>query len=438
MAGGTWNTQNKVRPGVYINFISEVDSLGTLGERGTVSMALPLSWGEPHKLLSLQAGDDWTKVVGYDWTAPELLLMREALKRAKTLLLYRLNEGVKAAATLGEIQITARYGGVRGNDLVLTTATNINDSTLTDVTTLLAGAVVDTQVVKDAKELLANDYVVFAGEGEIEKTAGLPLEGGTDGTVANQDHTAYLQALQAYHPQTVALVSEDASLKSVYAAHVKRLREDEGKKVQLVLADYVAADHEGVISVKNGVVLSDGTVLDAKQAVAWVAGATAGAAVNQSLTYQAYEDAADVNGKLSNADIEEALKQGHFVFTTSGGRVVVEQDINTFTSMSPSKARHFAKNRIVRVLDGIANDLKRIFELYYIGKVNNNDDGRGLFKSQCVTYLNELQNMGAVQNFNAQADIQVTQGTESDSIVVDVSVQPVDAVEKIYMKVKVA
>lgn len=43
--------------------------------------------------------------------------VREALKRAGTLLLYRLNEGVKAAVTNNGLQVTAKYGGVRGNDL---------------------------------------------------------------------------------------------------------------------------------------------------------------------------------------------------------------------------------------------------------------------------------------------------------------------------------
>ncbi|MFB5674271.1 phage tail sheath family protein [Paenibacillus terreus] len=438
MAGGTWTVQNKVRPGVYINFVSEANSLGTLGERGTVSMALPLSWGEPKKIITIQAGEDLKDKLGYDITSSQMLVIRETLKRAKTLLLYRLNEGVKASATIGTLLVTAVFGGIRGNDISIVITPNINDDTKFDVETFLAGERVDVQSVASLEELENNKYVVFQGEGQPELTAGAPLKDGTDGTVSNQDHTSYLQALEVMDFQAIALVSDDAALKSVYSAYVKRLRETEGKKIQAVLADYTAADHEGIISVKNGVTLTDGTVLYAKHVTAWVAGATAGAAVNESLTYQAYDDAADVNGKLTNAEMEAALKQGQFVFTASNGKAVVEQDINTFTSLSPDKAKHFSKNRVVRVLDSVANDLKRIFESYFIGKVNNNDDGRNLFRSQCVSYLNDLQNIGAVQNFNSQTDIQVLAGAESDSIVVELSLQPVDSVEKVYMKVKVA
>lgn len=437
MAGGTYTTQNKIRPGVYINFVSEGQLPGTLGERGTASIALNLDWGAPKKMVTIVAGDNTQKTLGYDYTSSQMMLIREALKRAQKLIVYRLNDGEKSTVKAGVLTATARYGGIRGNQLTITVEKNINNETLFDVSTLLDGSSVDKQTVSNAKELVANDYVVFAGEGALTATAGAPLVGGTSAAATNADHTAYLAELEALEFQTVGLISDEASLKSVYAAYIKRLRNTEGKKVQAVLANYPNADQEGVISVKNGVVLTDGTVLDAKKSVAWVTGATAGAAVNSSLTYTAYDDAVDVNGKLTHSETEAALQKGEFVFTAVNDRAVVEQDINTFVSYTPEKARHFAKNRVVRVLDSIGNDMKRIFESYFIGKVNNNNDGRSLFRSQCIAYLDDLQNIGAVQNFNAQTDITVTAGNEVDSIVVELNVQPVDSVEKVYMKVKV-
>lgn len=437
MAGGTYTTQNKIRPGVYINFVSEGQLPGTLGERGTASIALNLDWGASKKMVTIVAGDNTQKTLGYDYTSSQMMLIREALKRAQKLIVYRLNDGEKSTVKADVLTATARYGGIRGNQLTITVEKNINNETLFDVSTLLDGSSVDKQTVSNAKELVANDYVVFAGEGALTATAGAPLVGGTSAAATNADHTAYLAELEALEFQTVGLISDEASLKSVYAAYIKRLRNTEGKKVQAVLANYPNADQEGVISVKNGVVLTDGTVLDAKKSVAWVTGATAGAAVNSSLTYTAYDDAVDVNGKLTHSETEAALQKGEFVFTAVNDRAVVEQDINTFVSYTPEKARHFAKNRVVRVLDSIGNDMKRIFESYFIGKVNNNNDGRSLFRSQCIAYLDDLQNIGAVQNFNAQTDITVTAGNEVDSIVVELNVQPVDSVEKVYMKVKV-
>jgi hypothetical protein len=368
-----------------------------------------------------------------------LLPVREALKRAGTLLLYRLNEGVKAAATGNGLQVTAKYGGERGNDITIVIEKNIENNTLFDVKTLLQGVELDKQTVNKAEDLIANTYVKFQVNGTegIKLTAAMPLIGGANGTVTNQEHSNFLSALEVQDFQTVGLLSQDNSLKALYTSFVKRLRDTEGKKVQAVLSDYATAGHEGIISVKNGVLLADGTVIDKISAVAWVAGATAAAAVNESLTYQSYDDAVDADIRLSHSETTAALLNGDLLFTYSSGRAVVEQDINTFKAFSPDKGRAFSKNRVLRVLDGIANDLKRIFESYYVGKVANNEDGRALFWSQCASYMNDLQNIGAIEAFNAQTDVVVVAGTDSDSILLEVAVKPVDSVEKVYMKVKV-
>ncbi|WP_438497168.1 phage tail sheath family protein [Paenibacillus sp. IHBB 3054] len=437
MAGGTWTLQNKVRAGVYINVESSGGTLGAAGSRGITSLALSLPWGAAKVITPIVAGEDTLTRLGYDLTAPELLLVREALKRARTVLLYKLNEGTKAAVTAGALTATAKHGGLRGNALKVVVQTNIDDSAKFDVKTLLDNAVVDSQVVANIAGLKANDWIVWSGTGALTASAGAPLIGGADGTVTNADHTAYLAALELYDFQTVALPSTDNALKAVYAAFIRRLRDSEGKKVQAVLENYPTADNEGIISVKNGVVLSDGTTLTPVQATAWVAGATAGAEMNESLTYAAYDDAVDVAPRYTNAQIEAALTAGEFLFTPSNNRAVVEQDINTFLSYTPKKNKSFHKNRVIRVLDGFANDTKRIFESSYIGKVNNNVDGRALFRKELVVYADNLQSIGAIQNFDAQTDITVLPGVDSDAIYVEANIQPVDSIEKVYMKVQV-
>jgi len=437
MAGGTFTTQNKVRPGVYIQMESEGGSLGTMGERGIAAMALPLSWGEPHTIMTIHAGDDPYEVLGYDRSANELLLVREALKRARTLLLYRLNDGTQATASHGDLTVTAKHGGARGNAIGIVVQPNADDGQLFDVTTVVGGSAVDTQSVPDIAGLTANAWVEFAGSGELTATAGVALAGGADGTATNQNHIDFLAALEVEEFHTLAYPGTDDTLKGVYAAFVKRMREDEGRKVQAVMENYPSADYEGVISVKNGVVLGDGTVLTAAQATAWTAGATAAAAVNQSLTYSAYDGAADVNPRLTNSQIIEALENGEFVFTLSAGRPVVEQDINTFKSFTPAKGKGFRKNRTLRVMDGLANDWKVTFERYYIGKVDNNADGRNLFRKECVKLVETYQGIGAIQNFDPQSDITVVQGEEADAVYVEGRIQAVDAIEKAYMKVRV-
>ncbi|MHA7966611.1 phage tail sheath family protein [Paenibacillus sp. CAU 1782] len=438
MTGGTWTVQNKVRPGVYINFNSTPQPLGAVGERGVVTMPLVLSWGESKEIVAVEAGENTWNKLGYAISAAELQLVRESLKRSQTLLLYRVNTGVKASATAGELIATARYGGIRGNDISIVVEANADDEALFDVKTVVAGVVQDVQTVSDIAGLTDNGWVTWNATGGLEETAGAPLSGGSNGTATAQDYMDYLSAVETQQFNAMALPSDDTDLKGVFASFIRTLRDVEGRKATLVLAGYPQGDYEGIISVKNGVVLENGAKLGAVEAVAWTAGAAAGANTNESLTYAAYDGAVDANPRYTNSQTIAALQNGEFVFTQDKGRAVVEQDINSFTSFTPEKGRHFGKNRVVRVLDAINNGLADVFNSFFIGKVANTADGRNLLRNECVNYLTGLQNIGAIQNFNSGSDIRISAvPNQSEGVLVELSIQPVDAIEKIYITVEV-
>lgn len=436
MAGGKWLTQNKVRPGVYENFESVPEPIGTMGERGTATLQLPLSWGPSKQIIKIESDEisGIRNILGYDILDKTVRPVREALKRAKTLFLYRLNSGTKATATAGGMTLTAKYAGKRGNDLTVVTQANIDVLDTYDVQILLDSAeVFSVEAVAEATNIV-NPWVEFGGA--LEPTAGTPLTGGTDGEVTNQDHADYLAAIETQDFNTIGLMSTDPQLKSLYVSFIKRLRDGEGKLCQLVLENYPLADTEGVISVKNGVQLADGSILEAVEAIAWVTGATAGANVNESLTYQPYDDAIDAVPRYTNSEIITALQNGEFLFTHNDGRAIVEQDINTFTTFTPKKRKHFSKNRVIRTLDGLGNDYNRIFSRSYIGKVDNNDDGRSLFRAECINMSELYESVNAIQNFTAD-DVIVEPGAESDAVYIKQYVHPVDAAEKFYFDFKV-
>lgn len=115
---------------------------------------------------------------------------------------------------------------------------------------------------------------------------------------------------------------------------------------------------------------------------------------------------------------------------------MVEKDQNSLHTFTPNKGYLFSKNRPIRVLDQIGNDVKSLFNTSYLGKLSNNENGRNLFKADIAAYMLELERLGAIQNFNID-DILITQGTEADSILVQLAVQPVDSMEKLYMTVNV-
>ena len=115
---------------------------------------------------------------------------------------------------------------------------------------------------------------------------------------------------------------------------------------------------------------------------------------------------------------------------------MVEQDINSLVTFTPEKNQGFSKNRVMRVVDGVANDSKQTFEDNYIGKVTNNVDGRELFKADRIEYFNGLQAISAIEAFDSE-ELTIEAGATKDSVVMNVAIMPTDAMEKLYMTVEV-
>ena len=45
MAGGTFLTKNKVRPGAYVNIAAEAKTSGSISDRGIVVLPMDIDWG---------------------------------------------------------------------------------------------------------------------------------------------------------------------------------------------------------------------------------------------------------------------------------------------------------------------------------------------------------------------------------------------------------
>lgn len=447
MNGGTFTPgTEKKRPGIYFNFKTTAQQRITLGDRGTVALPITMSWGEPKTFISISGIEDLNKKVGLNIDDKSLLLFREAKKKAQTVLLYRLNEGEPAKAQISEnFNVLANYGGQKGNEVTIQVTENVLDSSKRDVVTYVGTDIVDKQVVTDVKELKQNKYVSFSGEGEVTITAGVTLSGGKNGVPSVADYTAFLEEAETEYFDVIALPNNTSEqLKATFVAFIKRLRDDQGRKVQGVLANY-PADHEGIINVTSGVLLEDGTEITPAKATAWVAGASAGANFNQSLTFVEYEGAVDTLERLDNDQVEYRLSQGEFLFTFDARdrTVSVEKDINSLTTYTTEKNKTFAKNKIIRVLDAINNDLTReLKDLIKLRKANGNDipasdDGLQLVKTLITQYLTQLQDGSGITGFDSETDITIALNEDRDGFLIDLAVQPVDAAEKFYFNVEV-
>jgi hypothetical protein len=334
MAGGTWSAQNKVRPGVYINFKARPQPLGSLGDRGIAAYPVTLPWGDPANVIVIEAadyGDKALELLGYQASDARIRHITSAVAHASKVLLFRMGGtgAAKATITQGPLTATAKWGGTRGNALKLIIQANVDDEEARDVITLLDDEEIDRQTVAAIAELQANAFVTWTGTGVPTVTAGISLAGGTDGTSSGADFSAALSAFEAYEFNALGVPLTDSTSKQLAVAYTKRLREEEGKKFVTVLTNYPAADYEGVMSLRNGVVTSDGLQVAPEMMVWELAAMESAAGVNQSLTYAAIPNAVDAYPRLTHSETIAALQAGELVISPNGGRAVIEQDLNT-------------------------------------------------------------------------------------------------------------
>lgn len=429
LGGGTWVTQNKILPGSYINFVSVAKAIGQMGDRGIVAAALELDYGSDEVITidNKELQTEALNIFGYNFTHESLRPLRELSRGAKEMKIYRLNSlgSTPAEANIGDLNIKARYPGIRGNDIQISIQQNIDNESEFEVITYLDSIERDYQLISSLNDLKDNDFVIFNGNGDIEESAGIKLKGGKNGEVTGESHAKFLDLIEREDFTTLVYPGEDEVTKLLYDSFTKRLRDEEGIKVTCVLYDYSKSDFEGTISVFNQPELAY-----------WVAGKTAGANFNESLTNDLYDGEYKVNTQFKKRQFKQALTNGHFVFYQDGDDVRVLDDINTFTSFTPYKRRDFADNRVIRVLDQIGNDTAIIFNKYYLGKVDNESTGRDLFKSELVKHREELEQLKAITEFDYD-DINIFKGDEKDHIRVEERVQPVGVMKKLYMNVKV-
>lgn len=427
LGGGNFISQNKILPGTYINFVSAAKATANLGERGYAAMALPLKWGVDGAIFTV-TGDDFRKntlkLFGFTYDSEDAKGLRDLFKNITTLYCFKLmNGGAKASNDVAE----AKYKGSAGAKI----ATEILEGTTPgtfDVNIYFGTSLVYAKTVATVAELTAEDngWVTWKIDalGASARTAltGADLDG-TDITAT--EHSAFLNAAQAYTFNAMGCLSTEDAIKDLYIQEVKDMRDNAGIKYKLVLHGK-KSDFEGIINVKNTV-----------NAVWWETGAEAGCPVNSSNTNKVYDGEFDIPVNYNKAELEAAIKNGEFVFHRVGDEIRVLEDINSLVTTTAEKGEDFKSNQTIRVLDQIAMDIARVFNTKYLGKIPNDAAGRTSLWSDIVKHHQELEKLRAIENFDPK-EVIVEQGDTKKSVAVSDVVTPVNAMSQLYVQIVVA
>lgn len=432
LGGGTFTDYNEGLPGTYINIISASRTAAT-ADRGTVTMPLILDWGQTEKVFKV-TNEDFEKscleLFGYSSDHEKMKGLRDLFKNAKILYAYRIIKGGVAATNK---YATAKYPGIRGNDIRISVSANIDDATKKDVTTYVDDFKVDRQAVSAASDLHDNSYVTFKKDATLATAAGEKLIGGANGdAVTGTEYQGYLDAVEPYSFTAMGCITTDTTVKSLFTAYTRRMSEEIGAKFQCVLYKH-PADYEGVISVENKVLDS---ATEEPALVYWVLGAEGGCAINKSVTNKVYDGEYTIDVSYTQKDLEESLIAGKFVFHNVGEEIRVLKDINTLTTFTEAKGAGFSSNETIRVVYQIATEIANLFNTKYLGSISNDEAGRISLWADIVENHQEMQKINAITGFTPE-DVVIDVGKTLNSVVVSDFITVMKTMEQLYMTVVV-
>ena len=445
MAQGSFTDFDKIRPGAYVRFMATRTDADMLGANGIVATVLPLAWGDDIVRLTADdvRGGRTLELTGYAMGAPELVSVQKALENAREVVIVRGDSGsTKATAAVSSVlTTTAKHGGVLGNGITVTIE-SFGDSFV--VITSLNGTEVARSVGSTAEEIEDNMYVDFTGTGGLSEQVATALEGGSNGTVGgwSEDVEEVIGSLNydvVVMTNPSNLVDFEKFLKREHdagryrtgvAVGTYRSDSDDGNFEGLVKID--EAQYPALARYPNGTEHS----LTAGEVAHWAAGLYAGTSINRGNTYAVVPYVVELEKAYNDEETIARLNKGFFLLTyRRDGAVVVEQDINSLHIFSSMRTRAYSKNRTMRTLVYIQEYIADLFETGYIGKVNANEHGRSALSGDIVAFMMRLSDEGAIRNFNISEDISIRMGAEPDTIVVDLFVQPMDSLEKLYLTI---
>lgn len=158
--------------------------------------------------------------------------------------------------------------------------------------------------------------------------------------------------------------------------------------------------------------------------------------VNKSCQNKKYDGEFNVNTVYTQSELQTAIKAGEFVLHNVNSDIRVLEDINSMVTTTEECGDIFKDNQTIRVIDQLGNEDAVLFNTKYLGTVPNNDSGRISLWSDLVKIRQQLQDMGAIENFT-DSDVEVTQGNSKKSVVVTGTVQVAGTMSKVYMTITV-
>lgn len=453
--------EQKVRPDVYVRWHNAGGARVVTGTVGVAAAVIKSNWGPLGEVVTVESPGELTGKLG-SGNGPECI--REIFSGgASTVLAVRSGTGgTKASLELTDtadtavkvVKLTTKYPTTR--PFTVTIRDSLDD---TDMRELLVhentrqmerllfakgnGEPARLVEVINAKSQYLNAAKLADGAGEIDTLLDEPLTGGADPAITGEDYANAFMLLERKFFDTITVDSEDAAVHASLQSFVNRMLAEGGGRIIGVVGEPTsvpfatrkqnakAFNDFAVVYVGNGFQTASGPVEGAK-AAARVAGVIASSAYNVSLTHVPMTGSIDLVGELTNAQYKEAIQSGMLTFSLNpDGLAQIDYGINTKVTLLADEDEGWKKIRRTKTRFELIDRI--VYTLHpYLGKWNNNEDGRAFV----ITIAN-----GIIQTMIREG------GLESGQLVVDPDNPPqgdsawfrftdladLDSIEKLYM-----
>ena len=451
--------EQKVRPDVYVRWHNAGGVRVVTGTVGVAAAVVKSNWGPLGEVMEIESPGDIARQLGSGF-GPDCI--REMFAGgASTVLAVRVGtDGMKAQLELEDtadtkvVRLLSKYPTTRQMTVTIRDSledTNMRELLLHEQTRRLE-RIVFAKGAGEPDRLVAaitkkSQYLSAAklaeGSGEVDALMDQPLAGGADPTVSGADYADAFVLLEQKFFDTVTVDSEDVAVHASLQSFVNRMLTEGGGRIIGVVGEPTSVPFQtrkqnakafndfAMIYVGNGFPTVSGPVEGAK-AAARVAGVVASSAYNASLTHVPMTGSIGVIGELTNAQYKEAIQSGMLTFSLNpDGLAQIDYGINTKVTLLADEDEGWKKIRRTRTRFELIDRI--VFTLHpYLGKWDNNDDGRAFV----ITIAN-----GIIQGMIREG------GLESGQLIVDPDIPPqgdsawfrftdlidLDSIEKLYM-----
>ena len=147
-----------------------------------------------------------------------------------------------------------------------------------------------------------------------------------------------------------------------------------------------------------------------------------------------YDGEYNVVTNKTQAELEACIEAGQIAFHLVYGDVRLLEDINSLTAVTADKGEDFKSNQTIRVIDQIANDIAKLFNTKYLGKIPNDESGRVSLWADIVAHHRQLEAVRAIEPFDSSL-LTVAKGNNKKSVVVNDAITVINSMAQLYMTV---